>query len=259
MCLKPQDQQRSDTFNGQKASRIKSFFNRHWSSKESQKPKFSTIGGVFATDPSELEKSYSSNTVSTSSSDETFEEWNSSGSLLHHKGAPLFLQRTKSQSRVIFQRDSDDENDDDGLVNNGLDNAAALGQIMMRSRKLPQSSNGFASNHIMINAERTKRNIPALHRLRDLDELAREHARRMANENQLFHSNLSDLRENFGKPSHRLGENVARGVDLNDIHEGMMKSVPDKNNIFDRRFLGMGIGTAKAADGTLYLCQLFWA
>jgi hypothetical protein len=37
----------------------------------------------------------------------------------------------------------------------------------------------------------------------------------------------------------------------------MMETVADRNNMLDRRLTCMGIGTAKADDGTLYLCQLF--
>jgi uncharacterized protein YkwD len=50
---------------------------------------------------------------------------------------------------------------------------------------------------------------------------------------------------------------VTRGANLHAIHSYMMTSVADRNNIMDRRFTSMGVGTAKADDGTLYLCQIF--
>ena len=45
----------------------------------------------------------------------------------------------------------------------------------------------FANNHMMVNKERTRRDIPPLRRERRLDELAREHAKQMANKQRLFH------------------------------------------------------------------------
>jgi uncharacterized protein YkwD len=146
----------------------------------------------------------------------------------------------------------DDEDDDVRL-----DQAEALGLIMLRARQLPKDSWYFASNHIMINAERTKRTISPLVRDTVLDSLARAQATGMASSNRLYYSDPSDLQLDIDEPSRRLGENVTRGSTLRKINEAMMDSAADKNNILDRRFTHMGMGTAKASDGTLYLCQLF--
>ena len=88
-----------------------------------------------------------------------------------------------------------------------------------------------------------------------LDEIARKHAAQMSEEQSLFHADPTEL---LLDESTRIACNVGRGSSVNSIHKHMMtNSVSDKNNITDRRFVSMGVGTAKAADGTLYLCQIF--
>jgi hypothetical protein len=133
---------------------------------------------------------------------------------------------------------------------------ALLGKIMERSRHLPGTSH-YASNHIMVNKERTKRVTAPLVRLHELDELARRQAQRMADQSELFHSFPGEIQMNFHRPSRRFGENVARGVSIHDIHNEMMRNRADRNNILDRRFTNMGMGSARGLDGNLYLCQIF--
>jgi uncharacterized protein YkwD len=140
-----------------------------------------------------------------------------------------------------------------------LDPATALGNVMLRSRKLP-GADYYSSNHILVNEERVKRVIAPLHRLRELDELAREHAKVMARAQRLFHSNPTDLQAKFQRPFRQMGENVAAGRSIRDIHKYMMKNTAcntDKYNILHRRYTHMGMATAKGADGQLYLCQIF--
>mmetsp|Transcript_93262 Transcript_93262/g.139919 ORF Transcript_93262/g.139919 Transcript_93262/m.139919 type:complete len:81 (+) Transcript_93262:542-784(+) len=78
----------------------------------------------------------------------------------------------------------------------------------------------------------------------------------MAEQQSLFHADPVSIEEKVG--AKRIGANVGKGASVNDIHKYMMtSSVSDKNNIIDRRFVSMGVGTAKGADGTLYMCQIF--
>lgn len=170
--------------------------------------------------------------------------WQSSGSQGHNLNAPQFVPRG-----ITVQ----------GKPNNAflLDESEQYGMAMVKSRKLPKTSGGFASNVIMINAERTKKSVVALARNPTLDAIAKDHAVVMARVNRLFHAELSWVRQDVGGVVRRLGSNVARGSNLYDIQEGLMESIADKNNILDRRYTGVGIGTHKAEDGTLYLCQIF--
>lgn len=57
----------------------------------------------------------------------------------------------------------------------------------------------------------------------------------------------------------RIGENVAVGNTIQEIHMAMMSDlIADKNNILDRRYIYFGMGTAKSeVTGKLYLCQIF--
>jgi len=136
------------------------------------------------------------------------------------------------------------------------DETLALGQIMARSHHLPTISY-YSSNHVMVNEERSKRVIAPLVRIRELDGIAREQAQRMADENTLFHSIPDELQSKFNRRSRRLGENVARGDNIRNIHKFMMGSTTNKNNIIDRRYTNMGMATARGSDGKLYLCQVF--
>eukprot|EP00934_Nitzschia_sp_Nitz4_P007082 Nitzschia sp. Nitz4//scaffold20_size174350//14515//15249//NITZ4_002077-RA/size174350-processed-gene-0.84-mRNA-1//-1//CDS//3329541734//7072//frame0 len=213
--------------------------------------RFYTIGGVYTVDENDAKAAQSMkslDTVGTGTTDNSEEsrDWSSSGKKDHNRGAPM-IAKNFSLHRIV--PDSEDLSED-----------AKITRINLHSRRLPTMSNGYmASNHVMINSERTLRYIPPLKRSPAMDELARAHAKMMAEESQLFHSDRQQLYESLAsaEPGRRVGENVTKGGDMKGIHQYMMRSLADKNNILDRRFTEMGVGTAKAADGTLYLCQLF--
>ncbi|KAL7561940.1 hypothetical protein ACA910_005085 [Epithemia clementina (nom. ined.)] len=165
--------------------------------------------------------------------------WKSSGDKCHNNNAPLIAQNP-------------DKND--GFV---TDAARRLGMAMARSRKLPDTWY-YSSNHILVNQERVQRTIAPLTRMIGLDEIARLHAEDMAEAEEVHHLDLEPLRlalENVN--CHRLGVNVQRGESIRDIHDVMMQVLSNKNNILDRRFTHMGMGTAVDKDGRLYLCQIF--
>jgi uncharacterized protein YkwD len=110
----------------------------------------------------------------------------------------------------------------------------------------------------MVNNDRLKNMVAPLVRLRELDSIARAHAEAMAAAGKVFHMNPQDIRSRFCRASRRLGENVARGTSIQEIHQAMMKNLSDRNNILDRRFTNMGMATARGKDnGLLYLVQVF--
>jgi len=134
-----------------------------------------------------------------------------------------------------------------------------MGRIMERSRQLPQPCY-LSNNIILVNQERSKRIIAPLTRCSELDEIARQHALKMAVAGHRSHSDLNHA----VLQSHDLcclmvvGENVAKGTDIRDMHKTMMQTTSDRNNILDRRYAKMGMGTARGPnDGLLYLCQIF--
>lgn len=220
-----------------------------------EKHSFDTIGGVFATEIFDGKSdSFSIRTIDTQSSNTQSSQdmlaagqWSSSGSEEHHEGAPLIVR--KSLSRRLISPD---------MPEMELGDQEILGRIMLKSRKLPKNSGEYASNHVMINSARRKHYIPPVKRMNDMDELAREQARLMAKKGQLFHAETAYVQERLGRVfGRRIGENATKGSDLEAIHKAMMESPADRNNILDRRFTCMGVGTAKSSDGYLYLCQLF--
>jgi uncharacterized protein YkwD len=137
------------------------------------------------------------------------------------------------------------------------DEVEASGLIMAKARNLPTTWY-YSSNHMLVNQERIKRAIAPLVRMRELDEIARKNVDAMARENRAFHSNPNFLKIRFQRPARRLGENVAKGSSIRAIHKAMMATRSDSNNIADRRYTHMGMATAKASDGELFICQIFW-
>lgn len=199
--------------------------------------------------------------------------WTPSNRPDHHKDTPKIVRRPQYEKKY-------NEDDDDKL----------LRRIIYESRTLPISygrnpKKSYFSMHVGINSERTRLFVPPLLRNPKLDEIAREHAAKMAQRREVHHirdpASLYDRihsdddhdEEDDGSTSagrttpsiplvadescHRLGENISCGQNLKEIHQAMMASTSERNNIIDRRFLSMGVGTAVAADGTLYVCQLF--
>ena len=168
---------------------------------------------------------------------------------------PTSWKSTDTSSFILHQPLMVSDPDKD-LSETVIDEASALGEVMERSRKLPGTWY-FSSNHVMVNQERTKRVIAPLTRLSELDAIAREHAQAMAQASKLFHSDPAQLHANFNRFSRRMGENVAAGASIREIHKEMMKVPTDKHNILHRRYTHFGMGTATGSDGKLYLCQVF--
>lgn len=79
----------------------------------------------------------------------------------------------------------------------------------------------------------------------------------MASECRLFHSVPAELHAKFNRFSRRMGENVASGANIREIHKEMMKVPTDRHNILHRRYVNFGMATAPGKDGKLYLCQVF--
>lgn len=165
--------------------------------------------------------------------------WKSAGTKEHNRNAPLVVSNPDNQQEVIE------------------DEVAHLGKIMTRNRKLPGTWY-YSSNHVLVNQERSRRTMAPLIRMVELDQLARIHAEQIAEEGELRHVEADALRYALKDvPYRRLGENVARGESIRAIHNDMMGTLSNKNNIVDRRFTHMGMGTAVGKDGELYLCQIF--
>lgn len=127
------------------------------------------------------------------------------------------------------------------------------------ARNLP-SPGYYSSNHVLVNRERVFKGLKPLQRCNRLDELAREHACKMATYQQVMPSVRTAQELQIKLHCSRVGENTLRGASIREIHAEMMKCAQQpacRANVLAPRFTRFGMGTALGQDGKLYLVQLF--
>mmetsp|Transcript_21938 Transcript_21938/g.46282 ORF Transcript_21938/g.46282 Transcript_21938/m.46282 type:complete len:341 (+) Transcript_21938:110-1132(+) len=176
-------------------------------------------------------------------------EWIPSNRIDHRQNVPTVVRRPEYD------------------VYNEEDDKLLLKKIMTKAKKLPQEPGKYASVHIMINAERAKRNIPPMRRERHMDQIAREQAKLMAEEKTLFHIDTpNELRSRLREMDRvskelpnfqRMGMNIGKGKTIAEIHRFMMAALAERNNIQDKRFHSMGMGTYIAENEVIYMCHIF--
>ena len=151
--------------------------------------------------------------------------------------AALPEMRLERGQSMMFQRDKTRR----AGKSNSLKNL-----VEYTEEELPSTSY-FASNHILINRERMKRGLRPLSRNSTMDDLARDHANKMA-----ASKGCSPIQTTF------VG-NVVRGESIRSIHKITMqhKDGRERFNILNPYFQDFGVGTCKGEDGMLYMCQLF--
>lgn len=230
-----------------------------WRRQPSQRNLFANMDMSILDEEDEEQEEKSQSASSSSAS-----AWKSSGDSHHHDGAPLITLRSES-IRLIDSKRPELQLDDDEVLHKVLTKA---------SKRLPRHCGNFASLHVMINSERLRHQVAPLQRMPALDEVARQHAAHMAAERCLQHAEWDDLEEALRlrheqQPTEatapqalsRIGSNVAScgDGDLVRLFASMVnESMADRNNILDRRYISMGVGTFKSQhDGKLYVCQLF--
>lgn len=112
-----------------------------------------------------------------------------------------------------------------------------------------------------INHLRRASGATTLLRDRELGALAGRHARRMARARRVAHDvgqGTADVRAAaVGIESRFIGENVARGNELTDTARGLETSASHRANLLDARFRRIGVGSARDADGRIYVCEIF--
>ena len=105
-----------------------------------------------------------------------------------------------------------------------------------------------------IHAERATAGVPAYSEQADLAAVARRHAERMAAEGRLYHNpNLANEVEGW----EAVGENVGRGPSVDEIHRAFMASPSHRAGILSTTFTQVGVGVAIAADGEIWVAQVF--
>lgn len=135
--------------------------------------------------------------------------------------------------------------------------ALTLGLVALAAGAVPATAatDGDAESHFvaLANGARADEGLPALTVRSDLRDVARRHARRMADEGRVFH--------NPGLPHEvdgwqRLGENVGKGPTVEPIHEAFMASASHRRNILDPGFTEVAVGV-ESRDGVLWVTQIF--
>lgn len=106
----------------------------------------------------------------------------------------------------------------------------------------------------LVHRERAAAGVPAYAEREDLADVARGQAERMASEQRLYHNpRLGDEVQNWDA----VGENVGRGPSVEAIHQAFMDSPTHRSEILSTDFTEVGVGVAVAADGEIWVAQVF--
>jgi uncharacterized protein YkwD len=113
----------------------------------------------------------------------------------------------------------------------------------------------------MVNAARATERLGALVRDPRLDRVAQAHAEAMRDEHRLYHEDLSgspaDRLAGAGVAAESVGENVAHAADAAHAHRTLWQSPSHRSNLLDASVDTLGVGIARDADQTLWICELF--
>jgi hypothetical protein len=132
---------------------------------------------------------------------------------------------------------------------------ALLLVIPMTLVAAPPATAGTESEFVArANAARTSRGLRAYAVRSDLSAVARRHAARMAAARRMYH-NPSLASEVRGWSA--LAENVGRGPSVESIHNAFMSSSSHRGNILSTTYTEIGVGTARASNGELFVSQVF--
>ncbi len=116
----------------------------------------------------------------------------------------------------------------------------------------------------MVGALRSSEGSPALTRDEKLDALARAHAERMRDQKAVAHDlGDGDFRERFeaegSLDARAVGENVAHAPTLALAHRALHASPSHRINLLRGDYTHLGVGVARATDGSVYVCETFAA
>lgn len=115
----------------------------------------------------------------------------------------------------------------------------------------------------LVNVERSKRGLPSLTANWELSRCARYKSQDMLNKKYFAHDSPTygspfTMMRNFGIKFTAAGENIAKGQRTpQEVMNAWMNSAGHRANILSTKYNQIGVGVAKAANGTLYWTQHF--
>jgi uncharacterized protein YkwD len=113
----------------------------------------------------------------------------------------------------------------------------------------------------LTNAERAKKELPALKVNALLVKAAEQHTKNMARQGRMDHEldgeGPAGRVRKAGYEFSRVGENIAWGMDAKEVVRVWMKSEGHRANILSEHYSEIGIGVAKDGDGRPYYTQVF--
>lgn len=101
-----------------------------------------------------------------------------------------------------------------------------------------------------VNASRTEHGLRPLVLNVELRSAARRHSAQMIKRNRLYHSDLSDIAGRW------VGENVALGPSVEEVHAALMASPLHRANLLDQGMTQIGVAV-DYDSGSLWVTQIF--
>jgi len=113
----------------------------------------------------------------------------------------------------------------------------------------------------MVNAARESEGLEQLTRDARLDRVAQAHAEMMRDTHRLAHEGSdgapADRVAAAGIAVSAVGENVAHAADAKHAHRTLWQSPSHRSNLLETHFDALGVGVARDADDTLWVCEVF--
>ena len=108
----------------------------------------------------------------------------------------------------------------------------------------------------MYKRQHYKRRIRSVAVWESLSNTARNHSCAMSRSDRLHHNpNLTRQVRGW----RIIGENVAVGWDLYEIHKAWMASPSHRDNILERRYRALGVGICRGPTGAYWVTTIFYA
>jgi uncharacterized protein YkwD len=119
----------------------------------------------------------------------------------------------------------------------------------------PAGSSEASQLVALVNNYRAANGLAPLSIAGDAMAKAQQHANDMAAQGRMFHSGSlsSDVQPGWSA----LGENVGGGATVDQLEAMFEQSSSHRANLLSGAYTQIGIGTARAADGTLFVDQFF--